>query len=76
MIEKPDLSKYLKHLNSTETNEIKISDVEEETTKIKIEKSTDIPSTIGHEYVYESQDSTLADNLDSSNCDLIFKIQN
>ena len=75
MIEKLDYTKYLKYMNSTEPNEIKISGIEEANTKIKIEKSEDLPSTIDHEYKYESQDSTLADNLDSSNCDLISKIE-
>ena len=38
MIEKLDCSKYLKNLNTTKPNQIKISDVKEANTKIKIEK--------------------------------------
>ena len=73
MIEKLDCSKYLKHLNSTELDDIKISCMEEADTKIKIEKSEDIQSTI--DYEFETQDTTLADNLDSSDCDLVSKIE-
>ena len=51
----------------------KISCIEEADTKI--EKSEDIQSTIDHEYEYETQDSTPTDNLDSSDCDLISKIE-
>jgi len=75
MIEKLDYSKYIKHMNTTEPNEIKISGIEKANTEIKIEKGEDIPYTIDHEYEYESQDSALADNLDSSSCDLISKIE-
>jgi len=75
LIEKLDLSKYLKHLNSTEPHQIKISDDDEADPKIKIEKSEDIKSTIDHEYKYETQDSTLTDNLESGDCDLISKIE-
>ena len=66
-----DCGKY--HLNSTEPHQIKISCMEEADTKIKIEKSEDIQSTI--DYEFETQDSTLADNLDSSECDLVSKIE-
>ena len=72
MIEKLDCSKYLKYLNSTELDDIKISCIEEADTTIKMEKSEDIQSTIDYEYVCETQDSTLADNLYSSDCDLIY----
>ena len=68
-----DCGKY--HLNSTEPHQIKISCIEEADTKIKVEKIEDIQSTIEYEYKYETQDSTLADNLDSSDCDLITKIE-
>ena len=71
MFEKLDCSKYLKHLNSTELDDIKISCMEEADTKIKMEKSEDIQSTI--DYEFETQDSTLADNLESDDCDLITK---
>ena len=40
-----------------------------------MEKSEDIQTTIDYEYEYETQDSTLADNLDASDCDLISKIE-
>ena len=75
MIEKLDCSKYLKHLNSTEPDHIKISCIEEADTKIKMEKSEDIQSTIDYEYKYKTQDSTLADNLESDDCALINKIE-
>ena len=68
-----DCSKY--HLNSTEPHQIKIPCIEEADTKIKVEKSEDIQSTIDYEYEYETQDSTLADNLESDDCDLITKIE-
>ena len=68
-----DCSKY--HLNSTEPHQIKIPCIEEADTKIKVEKSEDIQSTIDYEYEYETQDSTLADNLKSDDCDLITKIE-
>ena len=66
-----DCGKY--HLNSTEPHQIKIPCIEEADTKIKVEKSEDIQSTIDYEYEYETQDSTLADNLESDDCDLITK---
>ena len=75
MIKKLDCNKYLKHLNSPELDDIKISCTEEADTKIKREKCEDIQSTIDYEYVYETQDSTHTDNLESDNCDLISKIE-
>ena len=68
-----DCGKY--HLNSTEPHQIKISCIEEADTKIKVEKSEDIQSTIDYEYEYESQKLTLAGNMVSSDCGLISKIE-
>ena len=68
-----DCSKY--HLNSTEPHQIKIPCIEEADTKIKVEKSEDIQSTIDYEYEYESQKLTLAGNMVSSDCGLISKIE-
>ena len=75
LIEKIDITKYLKHLNSSELDQldqIQIFDPEEVGTNVK---SEDIRATIDHEYESETKDSKLNEYLESDDCDMISKIE-